>query len=924
MTVEERATSAAAQALRERIDSGATRVGVVGMGYVGLPLSLAFAERGFDVLGFDVDPAKVEALSRGESYIAHLDGGRVRAVVEAGRLVATGDFERLSEPDAILICVPTPLTAHREPDMQYIEQTTDQVRGRLRAGQLVVLESTTYPGTAEELLRPRLESGGLRCGHDFFLAFSPERENPGDAQHTTTTVPKVVGGVDPVSGDLAEALYRWIVPSTVRVSSARVAEATKLTENVFRAVNIALVNELKLIYERMGVDIWEVLAAADTKPFGFMRFDPGPGWGGHCQDGEEFVFVRRDGGIDAVRMKELAGDGARLRRIGEVEVRALREMEVLSFDLDRSEVCFRRATHVFRRWCGDRVTLRTSEGRTLTVTDGHPLIVRQRGELHVRRADSIEDARPILALGLPESGSLRSIDLIDALDLASGSKVRVKPRTGAWIDSWPSIRTVARRAGLEGKDLRRSNTLPLSAFLELESSGMVAFRREDLFLTTGNGAAQARVPCIIALDPEFARLIGYYLSEGCLSRDRSWRTRWVFGSHECELIDDLTGILTRMGLRWSMHRVKRWRAVQIKVSSNLFGIFLKDVLGCGVRSEEMSVPAIMLGASEEVRLNLLGALLNGDGSVYATQGRRVYRKGGRTYDHRLDTAEVSYFTSSPKLFQQVLLLMHSLELTPTIKRNSREMRLYGREQLRRIRPLLAGAKGAKLDTYLDRKVVSTPTRKTRRHSGFASVGAGSVRKREGGWVYSIEVPGTETYVTSYGLVSHNCIPIDPYYLSWKAREHGKSTRFIELAGEINTGMPEHVVARVIEALNARSRAVNGSRVLILGLAYKPDVSDDRESPSYHLMDRLRERGAEVAYHDPHVPVIQPSREHSDWAGTRSVDWDRQTISAFDVVVISTRHAAVDYRELAEWARCIVDTRNAMEGIDVAPGKLLKA
>ncbi|MGH7557429.1 MAG: nucleotide sugar dehydrogenase [Gemmatimonadota bacterium] len=448
--VEGHPLSATAEGLRERIDSGTARVGVVGLGYVGLPLSMAFAERGFEVLGFDVDTIKVDVLSRGESYIAHLDGERVRKVVEAGRLAATGDFERLSEPDAVLICVPTPLTTHREPDMQYIEGTTDQIRARLRPGQLVVLESTTYPGTTEELLRPRLESGGLRCGHDFFLAFSPERENPGDPEHTTTTVPKVVGGVDPVSGDLAEALYRFIVPRTVRVSSARVAEATKLTENIFRAVNIALVNELKMIYERMGVDIWEVLAAAGTKPFGFMRFDPGPGWGGHC------------------------------------------------------------------------------------------------------------------------------------------------------------------------------------------------------------------------------------------------------------------------------------------------------------------------------------------------------------------------------------------------------------------------------------------------------------------------------------------IPIDPYYLSWKAREHGKSTRFIELAGEINTGMPEHVVGRVIDALNARGRAVNGSRVLILGLAYKPDVSDDRESPSYHLLDRLRERGAEVAYHDPHVPVIQPSREHTHWAGTRSVDWDRQTISGFDVVVISTRHDAIDYRELAEWARCIVDTRNAMEGIDVAPGKLLKA
>ncbi len=450
MTTGEVILSREAEELRARIVSGDALIGVVGLGYVGLPLSLTFTERGFRVIGFDVDPGKVEVLSRGESYISHLDGRRVQAAVRTGQLVATADFERLSEPDAILICVPTPLTPHREPDMRYIEATTEQIRLRLRPGQLVVLESTTYPGTTEELLRPSLEAGGLRSGRDFFLAYSPERENPGDPEHTTATIPKVVGGVDLVSGDLAEALYSRIVPRTVRVSSSRVAEATKLTENIFRAVNIALVNELKLVYERMGIDVWDVLAAAASKPFGFMRFDPGPGWGGHC------------------------------------------------------------------------------------------------------------------------------------------------------------------------------------------------------------------------------------------------------------------------------------------------------------------------------------------------------------------------------------------------------------------------------------------------------------------------------------------IPIDPFYLAWKAREHGQTTRFIELAGEINTGMPDRVVARVVEALNARGRSARGSRVLILGLAYKPNVSDDRESPSYHLMDRLRERGAEVRYHDPYVPIIQPSREHSDWAGARSVAWDRDSISGFDVVVISTRHDAVDYQQLAEWARCIVDTRNAMAGIEVAPGKLLRA
>jgi UDP-N-acetyl-D-glucosamine dehydrogenase len=439
-----------AERLNRAIESKEARIGVIGLGYVGLPLALAFTGRGFRVLGFDVDARKVEQLNRGVSYIPHMDAQRIRGEVESGRLAATEDFDRLPEVDAIVICVPTPLDVHHEPDMTYIVATTEEVARRLRPGQLVVLESTTYPGTTDELMRERLEAGGLMLGEDFFLAFSPEREDPGNPKFSTTTIPKVVGGVDAISGNLAETLYRQAIGEVVRVSSARAAEATKLTENIFRAVNIALVNELKVIYEKMGIDVWEVLDAAETKPFGFMRFNPGPGWGGHC------------------------------------------------------------------------------------------------------------------------------------------------------------------------------------------------------------------------------------------------------------------------------------------------------------------------------------------------------------------------------------------------------------------------------------------------------------------------------------------IPIDPFYLTWKAREFGAYTRFIELAGEINTRMPEHVVDRVAAALNDLGKPVKGSRVLVLGLSYKPDISDDRESPSYRLMDLLDERGAEVAYHDPHVPMIQPSREHAHWAGLESVPWDRATIESHDAVVISTNHSAIDYTRLAEWARLIVDTRNAMTGIDAPAGKVWKA
>ncbi len=258
---------------------GGALVGIIGLGYVGLPLARAFVERGIAVLGFDTDAAKVARLARGESYIGD---DVVRSMRQGGRFDATDDFSRLGEPDAVIICVPTPLTEAREPDLSYVVASARAVAARLRPGQLVVLESTTYPGTTRGVVPPILEEGGLAAGRDFFLAFSPEREDPGNPTYSAPTIPKVVGGLDPASLDLASMLYARVVVRVEPVSSPEVAEACKILENTYRAVNIALVNELKVLYDRMGIDVWEVIEAAKTKPFGFQAFCPGPGLGGHC------------------------------------------------------------------------------------------------------------------------------------------------------------------------------------------------------------------------------------------------------------------------------------------------------------------------------------------------------------------------------------------------------------------------------------------------------------------------------------------------------------------------------------------------------------------------------------------------------------------------------------------------------------------
>jgi UDP-N-acetyl-D-glucosamine dehydrogenase len=434
----------------EKLSNKTAVIGVLGLGYVGLPLLLSFVARGHKVIGFDIDSFKTSKILAGESYIEHIPSEPIGGGVKAGLIDATSDFARTSEADALIICVPTPLDKHHEPDLSYVVATIDSFIPHLRKGQIVSLESTTYPGTTQEELVPKVEGRGFKIGEEVFVLFSPEREDPGNPQFHGTSIPKVVGGHTAACLEQGLALYGAVYPKVVPVTSTQVAEFCKLLENIFRAVNIGLVNEMKMVADRMGIDIWEVVDAAKSKPFGFMPFYPGPGLGGHC------------------------------------------------------------------------------------------------------------------------------------------------------------------------------------------------------------------------------------------------------------------------------------------------------------------------------------------------------------------------------------------------------------------------------------------------------------------------------------------IPIDPFYLTWKAREYGIHTRFIELAGEINESMPEYVVSRVGDVLNQAKKAVNGSKVLVMGLAYKSDVDDMRESPTFHLMDLLKGRGAEVSYYDPHVPVVTPTREHADWTGTKSIDWNEATVSAFDVVLISTNHKKYNLYELAAWAPVIVDTRNAMKAIATKRGQVTKA
>lgn len=295
--------------LQEKIANKTAVVGVIGLGYVGLPLLSAFHKAGFPVIGFDVDPRKITALHKGENYLKHLGTDMVSQMKAAGRFDATADMSRLKDADAIIVCVPTPLGKHLEPDMAFIEHASDDIAKTIRPGQLVVLESSTYPGTTREIMLPRFEKRGLKCGQDFFLAFSPEREDPGRKDHNTQTIPKLVGGIDAVSGKLAVQLYTLAIKTVVPVSSAEVAEAAKLLENIYRCVNIAMVNELKMVLTAMNIDVWEVIRAASTKPFGFQAFYPGPGLGGHCIPIDPYYLTWKAREVGKpTRFIELAGE----------------------------------------------------------------------------------------------------------------------------------------------------------------------------------------------------------------------------------------------------------------------------------------------------------------------------------------------------------------------------------------------------------------------------------------------------------------------------------------------------------------------------------------------------------------------------------------------------------------------------------------
>jgi len=907
--------------LKKKILNKKAKIGIIGLGYVGLPLAVTFAKNGFKVFGIDIDKQRVEKLKKGESYILDVPKSDLVMVKKTGRLSVTADFGVIKDLDAVIICVPTPLYKTREPDVSYIVSAVRNIKKHMKRGQIIVLESTTYPGTTEEVMLPVLEAGGMKEGRDFYLAFSPERVDPSNPKYDTKNTPKIIGGISKGSTELAKALYEQAIDTVVPVSSAKVAEMVKLLENTFRIVNIGMVNELMLMCDRLGINVWEVIEAAKTKPYGFMPFYPGPGVGGHCLGKDEQIFVKdKDGSeLRVVKISDFVKESkddprSRTHNLRGTTFIRPNAKEIFSYDVVKSEPCFKEIGILSERpYKGDMLNIMLADRREFCVTPKHPVMVAKDGAMGIKFAEELEinDEIPIM-LSMPKSQTKSSdlrIDMIDFLrdnDLVKG--VRLKGKDFEWSSYRDVIYKNTEPSEKDKvRDYVRDNSLPLSVYLSLEKKTSWAVDRENLLLVTGRGPSFQSVPAVIEIDEDFSRFIGYYLSEGCITLDGSIRTRLTFNSNETEYITDVILFLKERGITYSVYKSKIWKSACIKISSSIFGYLLRDILKCGINSYTMKIPDRFLLFPKGLKLNLLMGILRGDGGVDYSNLQRAYFKRGKKYCHNNNVAVVNYFTSSDILFNQVLLLLQDLGFVPTLKKRKNLLNIFGSEQLKRLKAVFLGEKSKKIGTYFKNKKRVVSNKSFKLYRDFAAVKIKSISQTSADNVYSMEVCDTNTFVTSYGVLTHNCIPVDPIYLSWKARMHGFEARFIDLASHVNSEMPHYVISKVIEGLNERKLALKGAKVLVLGVAYKKDVKDLRESPALEIVDMLNKKGAVVSYYDPYLPFLKIND-----IDLTSVKFSKETFKNADCVVIVTDHSNVDYDLVARHARLIVDTRNVLK------------
>lgn len=901
---------------------GRIRIAVIGLGRIGLPTAAMFAKAGAIVTGVDLKKEVVVATNAGRCWLDDEPGlpDMVRDTVKSGKLRATTEAEgAISKADFIVICVPTPVHETKTPDYSSVQKASITVGRSIRKGAVVVIESTVGPGIVETMVGPVIEKeSGLKAGKDFGLVSCPERSDPGNIMQNMKTLPRIIGGIGAAT-DAAEALYEAALGAkAVRVSDPKTANAAKLTENLFRDVNIALANEFALLFEDLGIDAIEVINACASK-YNFMPHYPGIGVGGPCLTKSEFVFLATNRGLLVPRLGEFV-DGLATNGSANMSVWGRTEFFVpvepiltLSFLEEKTE--FNRVSWFSRRpYQGKVMRIRLSTNRYVTVTPDHPMLLKTGNGMIMRKAREVRpgDEVPVSASYAPPFHSPMKIDLIEEIR-NSGNKLisdtKVKPmnfKLGGYREYFdPGLRHLGFSPS-KTFDCYRYNYLYLDKYMALERWQTPPIPHDGVLLYTARGHT-CLVPAVYPMDGGFWRFIGYYASEGCVveseqGRRTRERIKISFGQHEMGLINDCRSIL----LSWGIVPEEEIRdgSHSLRFSSRVFAFLLLDVLKCGHDSYSKRVPPQLFFSSRQNIAAFVQGLIRGDGHLE------------NSIDFETRSMTQSYATSSPELFQGVLLLLQAFGLVPLCRETaskkstvpSNELRIIKYEDLVTLERDVGGLPKLSL-------AMETYYRTSKRSPAFTSHGAyGTALVRSvneesySGYVYNMEVEGAHTFVTSFGIVTHNCLPANSYYLISEGVKSGNIPYLIRMSREINDRMPDHAAELVGEALNEAGKTVKGSRIAVLGVAYKPNIKDVQLTPVERVISRLQAMGARIEIYDPMF-------KEEEVFGIRVKSNLESAVRGTDCILIGTAHdefKRLDLGELAGLARMkagFVDARN---------------
>jgi UDPglucose 6-dehydrogenase len=910
--------------VRSSLARGKIKIAVIGLGRIGLPTAALFAKSGGKVVGLDISDHVVNETNNGRCRFTDEPGlpALVSKVVSEGKLRATTKAgETIPDSDFVIISVPTPVDSTKTPDYDAVRSAAQTIGRHIRKGSVVIIESTVGPGIVEEVVRPIIESAStLTCVRDFGLASCPERSDPGNIIANMKAVPRVVGAMNDVCADLVGALYHAALGvNVIKVANPKTANAIKLTENLFRDVNIALANEFALLFEKLGIDAIEVIRACASK-YNFMPHYPGAGVGGPCVTEDQFVFLVDSCGAHVSPVGTYVNDLVRQKKAvleswGGAQILRPKE-DVLALSFDGNKTVFKKVLWFSKRpYEGSVLDVRLTTNRYLKVTPDHPMVVKKGDGFSVRRAAQLRsgDEIPISTTYTPLYDVQTRLDLIEELQQSPDiplHKVKVKPNGFHLKDKLEYFSRGFQELGItrsKRHDYYRGNYVPLDVYLRLESWSPPPIPRECLSLYTATGSA-CHVPAVIDLEEDFWRFIGFYASEGCVYTEHSLRgirdrIKISFGAHEADLINDCRAILNGWGIEPGEEISNGSHS--LRFSSRIFGYVLKKILRCGNNSYNKRVPQqVFFGSKRNVAAFLQG-LFRGDGWV----------EGGRNGQ----SISLGFATVSVRLFQGVLLLLQRFGTTPTCRNifskkskvPAHALRLTRFEDLVTIQHDVGGL--PKLSSAL--VSYSRMKRKSPGIVDYGSYSTASVRSIAEvdftGFVYNIEIEDTHTFVSSFGIITHNCLPSNSYYLIVEGVRAGNIPYLIRMAREINDRMPDHVVELVSEALNEAGKTVKGSAIGVLGIAYKPDIKDIQLSPIERICTRLSQLGATLSVYDPmfageHVFGLKIQKNLAD------------AVRNADCIVIGTAHkefkklSLSKIQKLTRKKAALVDARNVVD------------